>query len=86
MPYASTPHSHRPFCRHCGSVAPNLMQGAGIAARPAGNLIGDFSVGMEAHIFTGSMAEGKHSPDSLPRFEEYPPGVSAPAITGPVRR
>ncbi len=83
--YASTAHSHRSFCRHCGSVAPNLMPEAGIAACPAGNLMGDFSVDSQAHIFVGSKAEWEILTDSLPRFDEYPPGVSATAIPGPVR-
>jgi hypothetical protein len=83
--YASTAHSHRSFCRHCGSVAPNLMPHAGIAACPAGNLAGDFSVDSQAHIFVGSKAEWETLTDSLPRFDEYPPGVNATAIPGPVR-
>ena len=83
--YASTAHSHRSFCRHCGSVAPNLMPEAGIAACPAGNLMGDFSVDSQAHIFVGSKAEWEILTDSLPRFDEYPTGVSATAIPGPVR-
>jgi hypothetical protein len=82
--YASSTHGRRNFCRHCGSVAPTLVESMDLAFMPAGNL-GDIDMRPQFHSFVGSKARWYEIRDRLPQHEEYPPefgmgGVSRPEI------
>jgi len=83
--YASSSQGRRCFCRHCGSVAPTLIEAMDLAIVPAGNLLGEIDVRPQFHSFVGSKAPWYEISDTLPRHEEYPPefgvgGVSRPEI------
>ena len=54
--YPSSDEGRRPFCKTCGSVAPMVMEAAGLAIVPAGNLDGDPGVGPPVHMFGASRA------------------------------
>jgi hypothetical protein len=71
--YESSPGGSRSFCTKCGSVAPLLMQQAGLAAVPAGTLDDDPGIRPQAHMFVGSKAPWHVITDSLPQHEAYPP-------------
>jgi hypothetical protein len=75
--YASSPGSHRSFCKTCGSVAPLFMKGAGLVVVPAGSLDDDPGIRVQAHIFVGSKASWHTISDSLPQFEAFPPGFES---------
>lgn len=83
--YASSPNGTRLFCRHCGAVAPFLMQASGQVCLPAGNLKGEFGMEPQCHIFVGSKAPWYEITDPLPQHREYPPGYDAPVFESPVR-
>lgn len=75
----------RSFCRTCGSVTPMLLEDAGLALCPAGNLDGDLGIKPQAHIFAGSKASWYNITDGLPQHEAYPPefgmsGVERPTV------
>ena len=75
----------RSFCSVCGSVTPMLLDDAGLALCPAGNLDGELGIKPQAHIFTGSKAPWYEIRDGLPQHAAYPPefgmsGVERPAV------
>jgi hypothetical protein len=83
--HASSEKGRRCFCRHCGSVAPLLIEEMDLALLPAGNLEGDPGIRPQCHIFVASKAPWYTITDDLPQHEEYPPevglgGVSRPAV------
>jgi hypothetical protein len=75
--WESSPGFHRCFCGRCGSVVPGAPAD-GLIFLPAGNFLTDPGIRPQAHIFVGSKAPWYEIPDSLPRFEAFPPGVDAP--------
>lgn len=72
--YASSPSGNRSFCKTCGSAGPMLATGMDMVIAPAGSLDGDPGIRPQMHIFTGSSAPGHQITDTLPQYEEYPPG------------
>jgi hypothetical protein len=84
--YRPSARGLRPFCRTCGSVAPTVLPGVGMAFIPAGNLEGDPGRKPELHMFAGSGAAWFPITDGLPRSERFPPGfedgesVESPAL------
>jgi hypothetical protein len=83
--FESSPRVRRPFCARCGSVVPDGDPQRGRVAVPAGCLDGDPGVRPLAHVFVGSKAPWYEIRDSLPRFDEYPPGFGAAALPTPAR-
>lgn len=71
--HRSSEQGVRSFCKHCGSVAPQLMPDPGIVILPAGNLEGDPGIRPQGHIFVGSKAPWYAITDSLPQHDAYPP-------------
>ncbi len=72
--YRSSAKGLRPFCRHCGSVAPTVLPEIGMAFIPAGNLEGDPGKRPELHMFAASGAAWFPITDALPQSERFPPG------------
>jgi hypothetical protein len=81
--FESSPGNSRSFCRICGSVAPMLLQGMGLALCPAGNLDGDLGIKPQAHLFVGSKAPWYEIADSLPQHAQFPPEFSASGVPRP---
>jgi len=77
--YRSSERGHREFCRVCGSVAPMLDPGAGLAIVPAGNLEGDLGLRPTRHMFVASKASWYTIADDLPQYDEFPPEFGMPA-------
>jgi hypothetical protein len=78
--YESSPGLHRSFCGRCGSVVPDQEPWQGRVFVPVGPLDDDPGVRPMAHIFAASKAPWFEIPDSLPRFDAYPPGIDTPAL------
>lgn len=76
--YESSPKFVRSFCRHCGSVLPNIAFGELMAA-PAGGFDGDLGMTPWGHIFSAWKAPWHPINDSLPQHDHYP-GADAPAV------
>jgi hypothetical protein len=70
----------RSFCGTCGSVTPMFMESMQLALCPAGNLEGDLDIAPQGHLFAGSKAPWYTITDSLPQFQEWPPGMDVPTI------
>jgi hypothetical protein len=77
--YDSSPGLARTFCRDCGAKVPHLP-GPGSVVIPAGTLDGDPGLRPMAHIFAASKAPWHEITDTLPRFDEYPPGLETPRV------
>jgi hypothetical protein len=82
--YASSEKGRRCFCRHCGSVAPLLIEEMDLALLPAGNLEGDPGIRPQCHIFVGSKAPWYRINDDLPQHEEYPPELGMGGVARPI--
>jgi hypothetical protein len=78
--YRCTQAVERPFCRHCGSTVPDTSSDAVVI--PAGTLHDDPGVKPRVHIFVKSKSTMWDIDDSLPQFDEYPPGFGT-AVEGP---
>jgi hypothetical protein len=63
----------------CGSVAPLLDEGIGLAIAPAGNLEGDPGIRPTKHMFVASKAAWYAISDALPQYDEYPPEFGMPS-------
>jgi hypothetical protein len=74
--FETSPGTVRRFCTRCGSPVPGPPQ-QGFAVVPAGNFAGDPGIRPQLHIFVASKAPWYEIPDSLPRFDAYPPGFGA---------
>lgn len=72
--WESSPAFVRRFCRHCGSVVPTGAAFDQQVFVPAGNFTEDPGARPVAHIFAASKAPWYEIPDSLQRFDAYPPG------------
>jgi hypothetical protein len=81
--YASSPSGQRSFCTGCGSVTPLLLEAAGVALCPAGNLDGDLGLTPQGHMFASSRAPWTSLEDGLPRWDAYPPGIDGPSFERP---
>ena len=79
--FESSPGGQRAFCRHCGSVAPILMDDS--VGMPAGNLDGDPGIRPQLHMFVGSKAAWHPITDDLPQYPEWPPGFDTPGVPRP---
>lgn len=82
--YASSEKGRRCFCKHCGSVAPALIEEMDLALIPAGNLDGDPQIRPQGHVFVGSKAPWYKITDDLPQHEEFPPEFGVGGITRPI--
>jgi hypothetical protein len=82
--YRSSARGQRLFCRSCGSVAPTVLPESGIAFVPAGNLEGDPGIRPTLHMFAASGADWFPITDTLPRYDDFPPGFTgAEAVDNP---
>jgi hypothetical protein len=72
--YRSSAKGLRPYCRHCGSVAPAVLPDARVAFIPAGNLEGDPGLRPSLHMFAASGMAWFPITDRLPRSDGFPPG------------
>lgn len=61
------------FCSGCGSAAPRIDPGRGIAIVPMGSLDDDPGVRPREHIFVGSKASWHEISGALPQYREGPP-------------
>lgn len=66
--------SHDARCAHCGSLLYSLVRDGTYVHVTLGTLIDVPSIRPTAHIFVGSKAPWFEICDSLPQFEEFPPG------------
>lgn len=69
--FQSSENFHRCFCKTCGSVLPETIDGADYTFVPAGTLEGKVNARPEKHIFATSKAEWYQITDKLPQFEGY---------------
>jgi len=83
--WASSPEFTRRFCARCGSAVVPDPQGGPFVFQPAGNFASDPGIKPALHIFAASKAPWYEIPDALPRFDDYPPGVSGPVLLDPPR-
>jgi hypothetical protein len=81
--YASSPNSHRSFCRHCGSAVPFELQHSSVMLMPAGGLDDDPGVQPQAHIFVRDKSPCKVIDDGLPQFATWPEGENGPTVERP---
>lgn len=71
--YESSPGRQRCFCKECGS--PLVSTHAGVVSEVVvGTVDGDPGTRPREHIFVGSKAPWHEITDSLPQYEEWPPG------------
>lgn len=82
--FETSPGFERRFCSRCGSPVPSEPQ-QGFAVVPAGSFDGDPGIRPQLHIFVASKAPWYEIPDSLPRFDAYPPGFDANVLPDPPR-
>ena len=71
--YESSPGSSRMFCSVCGSTLGATENGQ-IDSVTLGTVERDSGTRPRSHIFVGSKAPWHDITDSLPQFEEWPPG------------
>src|SRR2546426_4449779 len=71
--YESSPGGARPFCGRCGAALPAVTDD--VVFVPSGLLDDDPEMRPQAHIFVASKAPWHAVSDSLPRFDEFPPGM-----------
>jgi len=72
--YESSPGTHRPFCRVCGSRVPSDSGDGTHTFVPAGLLDDDPGVRPALHTFVASRAPWWEIHDELPQFESWVPG------------
>jgi hypothetical protein len=72
--YESSPGRKRCFCRKCGSALVSTHSGS-VGEVVVGTIDGDPGARPAEHIFVGSKAPWHEITDSLPQFEEWPPGM-----------
>jgi hypothetical protein len=71
--YECSPKASRMFCSVCGSTLGGTEEGQ-INSVTLGTVEGDPGVRPRSHIFVGSKAPWHEISDTLPQFEEWPPG------------
>ncbi len=71
--YESSPGESRMFCSVCGATLGATADGR-IDSIALGTVEGDPGIRPRSHIFVGSKASWHEISDTLPRFEEWPPG------------
>jgi len=71
--YESSPGRTRCFCKRCGSPLASIHSGV-VGEVVVGSVDGDPGDRPREHIFVGSMAPWYDITDSLPQFDEWPPG------------
>jgi hypothetical protein len=72
--YPQSERVTRYFCGRCGSPLPMVEEWDPLVGIPAGLLDDDPGLRISSHIFVGSKAPWSEIADSLPQYEEYPPG------------
>jgi hypothetical protein len=72
--YASSPGRARLFCKSCGSPLVATHSGK-VGEVVVGTIDGDPGLRPCEHIFVGSKASWFDITDTLPQFEEWPPGI-----------
>jgi hypothetical protein len=72
--YASSPGRERCFCRKCGSPLVSTHSGQ-ITEVVLETVDGDPGVRPREHIFVGVRAPWYEITDTLPQYEEWPPGM-----------
>jgi hypothetical protein len=73
--YQSSPGRTRCFCRKCGSPLASSHSGK-VSEVVLGTVDGDPGMRPGEHIFVGSKASWYEITDTLPQYEEWPPGVA----------
>lgn len=73
--YRSSNRLERAFCPQCGSAMPSGGDHEGFTWFPAGLLEDGCDVKPSAHIFAKSKVPWLEIDESLPKFDEYPPGA-----------
>jgi hypothetical protein len=76
--YVSSPGRQRFFCARCGSPLAAAHEGR-VTEVVLATIDGDPGVRPCEHIFVGSKASWHEIGDTLPQFEEWPPGVGPDA-------
>ena len=76
--YESSPGFLRGFCPRCGSVVPDVIDGA--AYVPAGAMEEDPGIRAGSHIFVASKAPWYQITDDVPQHDAYAPGDDLPEI------
>jgi hypothetical protein len=71
--YEASPKASRMFCSVCGSTLGGTEDGR-VNAVTLGTVAGDPGIRPRSHIFVGSKAIWHEISDSLPQFEDWPPG------------
>lgn len=74
--YASSPGTARSFCRQCGSSLASSHAGV-VGEVVLGSVDGDPGTVPGAHIFVASKASWHEITDTLPQFQEWPPGFAS---------
>jgi hypothetical protein len=78
--FASSPGTHRGFCRVCGSpILTKFDADPSAFGLPLGPLDDDPGVRPQAHVHVASKAPWFTITDDLPQFAELPPGARAAA-------
>jgi hypothetical protein len=77
--WESSPGFFRRFCPRCGSAVPGAPD-HGVVFLPAGNFDDDPGLRPQLHIFAASKAPWYEIPDTLPRFDAFPPGIDAAVL------
>lgn len=72
--YESSTGRKRCFCSKCGSALVSIHSGS-VGEVVVGTIDGDPGLRPTEHIFVGSKAPWHEITDSLPQFEEWPPGM-----------
>ena len=72
--YESSPGRKRTFCKICGSPLVSTHSDQ-VGEVVFGTVDGDPGTRPREHIFVGSKASWHEITDSLPQFEEWPPGI-----------
>lgn len=76
--YQSSPGRQRCFCRSCGSPLAS-MHGGMVGEVVVGTLDDDPGTRPREHIFVGSKAPWHEVLDTLPQYDQWPPGMEPDA-------
>jgi hypothetical protein len=74
--YESSPERSRCFCIRCGSALVSTLCG-NVMEVALGTADGDPGVRAGEHIFVGSKAAWYEIADTLPQFDQWPPGMES---------
>ena len=74
--YESSPGGERCFCQRCGSMLA-VTEARKVSWVTLGTVDGDPGIRPSGHVFVGSKAPWYEITDTLPQFEEWPPGMNS---------